>query len=69
MAGDLGVCAWSLYRWKASLSSREAFGVVELSAPELSEAKRDGLVVVSPEGYRVEGLGVAGVAELFGLLR
>jgi transposase len=68
-ARELGVSAFSVGRWRASLSAALApvFRPVVLAEPlELgSESGSSALVVHGPAGLRIEGLDLAAVAELW----
>ena len=52
VASELGVSSWSLSRWLRETESRGALVRVELTEPEESTE----LSLVTPRGYRVEGL-------------
>jgi hypothetical protein len=66
-AEQLGVPAMSLTRWIRARGVREAFRKVELVAD--SAAERSQLVLVTPEGFRIEGLGVDNARVLLEVLR
>lgn len=52
VASELGVNGWSLSRWVRETESRGALVPVELKHPEESTV----VSLVTPRGYRVEGL-------------
>ena len=69
MAQALGVSGWSLSRWVKGSRWRAGFRpveVVEAPEPRRDESK---VVVVSPQGYRIEGLDVEGVVRLLSVAR
>jgi len=52
VASELGVSSWSLWRWVQESERRVALVPVEVTETEEST----GLFLVTPRGYRVEGL-------------
>lgn len=65
IARELGVGRFTLRGWVASAEQSAQFRTVELT----DDAPRDQLVVHGPGGVRIEGLDLAGVAELLRRLR
>ena len=70
VAVALGVAPWSLFRWTRKGQTRRRFHPVQVVAAEPPRAVTPGLVVVmSPNGARVEGLDLETAARLLALLR
>jgi hypothetical protein len=70
VAAALGVAPWSLHRWTRQGKTRREFHPVQVVVPEPSRAVAHDLVVVMrPDGPRVEGLDVEAAARLLVLLR
>ena len=67
MAEELGVPAMSLSRWIRGGGVPDAFRKVELVADSAVEGSQ--LVLVTPEGFRIEGLGVDSARVLLEVLR
>jgi hypothetical protein len=66
----LGVAPWSLYRWTRQGKTRRRFHPVQVVAAEPARAVTPGLVVMmGPDGARVEGLDLETAARLLALLR
>lgn len=72
-AAELGVSVASLSRWVRSLARSEGSGSrlwpVEIVDVEATSVVSGRHVVVTPDGYRIEGLDLAGVERLLGVLR
>lgn len=64
-ARKLGVSEYTLKRWQQEEPGNGRLRRVELVERELGEA----IVLVTPEGYRVEGLSESGLIRLLGRLR
>ena len=61
IAADLGVSDSSLTRWMTAEKNKNgSMGAVRVKETEV----RSGVVLVTPRGYRVEGLTVADAADL-----
>jgi hypothetical protein len=70
VAAALGVAPWSLHRWTRQGKTRQRFQPVQVVVPETPRAVAPSLVVVlRPDGPRVEGLDVDAAARLLALLR
>ena len=70
VAVALGVAPWSLFRWTRRGKTRRRFHPVQVVAPEPPRVVTSGLVVmIGPEGPRVEGVDLATAARLLALLR
>jgi hypothetical protein len=70
VAQELGINVWSLNRWIRKTKKRAEFVKVEVEAPIASKSSLgDRCVLVTPGGYRVEGLTVEGVGHLLRVLR
>ena len=70
IARELGINGWSLNRWVRGTKKRAEFVKVEVQAPiDTNSSCADPCVLVTPEGYRVEGLTVEGVGHLLRVLR
>jgi len=66
LSAELGISTWSYYNWKRRLAIEVApvlrpVAIVESFTPQSPVPQP---VLVSPSGYRVEGLTVEGVAQL-----
>jgi AraC-like DNA-binding protein len=68
VAAELGVHAWSLSRWTRELEGDGELRKVEVVGHE-QNPPGVGLTLVSPEGFRVEGLDVEGARQLLLVLR
>lgn len=67
-ARELGVSSWSLTRWVRRTEKRQrVFRRVELGGAAKEEC--GSCCLVTPEGYRVEGLTVEGAYQLLKVLR
>ena len=68
-AREIGVSAFSVTRWTAALGHGVRSGFSEVMLAERSESavssETTGMIVHGPCGLRIEGLDVAGVAELW----
>ncbi|MDH4283074.1 MAG: hypothetical protein OEV36_10515 [Myxococcales bacterium] len=60
VASELGVSSWSLWRWVQE--SERRVGLVPVEVTEAEESKE--VSVVTPRGYRVEGLSEEGLLRL-----
>lgn len=60
VASELGVSGWSLSRWARDSEKRAGLVPVELSERE----ERTSLVLVTPRGYRIEGLSEDSLARM-----
>jgi len=69
VAEELGVHAWSLSRWTRGLEGQGELRKVEVVGREKNRPSVGLLTLVSPEGFRVEGLDVEGVRQLLPVLR
>ena len=70
VAGELGINGWSLNRWIRGREKRAEFVKVEVESPTASNSSSaDPCVLVTPEGYRIEGLTVEGAGQLLRVLR
>jgi transposase len=67
VAEELGVAPWSLYRW--ATRSRARGGFQEVAVVEPAPRRREGVVVLTPQGFRVEGLDVEDVVRVLSGLR
>lgn len=58
VATELGISGWSLTRWSRRIEggARAAFQAVEVVAEEGEDPKSLGVTLVTPDGYRIEGL-------------
>ncbi len=64
VARNLGVSEVTLERWQKELG-----GKADVRRVEVVEESGHGLVVVTPEGYRIEGLSEESLARLLGRLQ
>ncbi len=64
-ARDLGIGEATLVRWLRGKTAERAAGLCEVV---VADRGRGGLAVISPTGWRVEGLAVSEVAELLSAL-
>ena len=65
IAGELGVKIGTLRGWLRRTKAFRAVEVIERRAPETANASmKASMVVTTPRGLRIEGLDVAGLAEL-----
>ncbi len=62
----LGVGWDSYHRWAEALGASSAFASVRVQAAVVERAERREIVLVSPTGWRVEGLRMEDVARLLG---
>ena len=70
VAAALGAAPWSLHRWTRQGKTRQRFQPVQVVVPERPRVVAPGLLVVMrPDGPRVEGLDVEAAARLLALLR
>ena len=70
IARELGINGWSLNRWVRGTKKRAEFVKVEVQSPiDTNSSCAFPCVLVTPEGYRVEGLTVEGVGHLLLVLR
>jgi transposase-like protein len=60
VSSELDVSTWSLLRWSRELESRGEIVPVELS----TSAESEELSLVTPRGYRIEGLSEEGLLRL-----
>jgi transposase-like protein len=70
VAQELGVSGWTLNRWIQGMEKGAEFAKVEVESPTdsiLSSSAR--CVLVTPEGYRIEGLTVESAGQLVRVLR
>ncbi|MBY0307830.1 MAG: hypothetical protein K2Q09_03730 [Phycisphaerales bacterium] len=65
LARETGVTRETIQSWLRAPASARALVPVAIVSEVVSS---DAIAVVSPRGYRVEGLGVAGVAALLRML-
>jgi transposase-like protein len=68
VAGELGIAPWSLQRWMAHTRSHGGFQAVAVVETAAVGPAAD-VVVITPQGFRVEGLDVAGAVQLLTGLR
>jgi len=68
VAVKLGICPATLYRWLGKKEGRVR-RVEIVPEPLLPVERAQGLVLVTPRGYRVEGLGLGDVTRLLEVLR
>lgn len=69
VAKELGIHAWSLSRWARSAHSEGKLRRVEVVSPRKKAVGESAMTLVTPEGFRVEGLEVDGVLQLLRVLR
>jgi transposase len=70
IARELGINGWSLNRWVRETKKRAGFVKVEVQpATESMQRVAECCVLLTPEGYRVEGLTAEGVGRLLRVLR
>lgn len=69
VAQALGVSGWSLFRWVKGSRWRAGFRPVEVMEAAALPRDEGRVVVISPQGYRVEGLDVEGVIQLLSVAR
>lgn len=70
VAVELGISGWTLNRWIRGKEKRAEFAKVEVESPgESVSSLADPCVLLTPEGYRIEGLTVGGVGQLLRVLR
>ena len=70
IAEELGIHGWSLNRWIREAKKKAEFVKVEVQPPSKPNPAATGsCVLVTPEGYRVEGLTLNGVGHLLQVLR
>jgi hypothetical protein len=69
VAAALGVAHWSLHRWIHASASRSRFHPVAVVTPEPALVASGVVILLTPDGPRVEGLDVETAARLLALLR
>jgi hypothetical protein len=69
VAAALGVAHWSLHRWSHPSKSRSRFRRVQVVTPEPAPVASSVVILLTPNGPRLEGLDVEAAARLLALLR
>ena len=62
VASELGVSGWSLSRWVRDSESRP--GLVRVEVEQWEETATETLTLVTPRGYRIEGLSEDGLIRM-----
>ena len=71
VVSELGVSGWSLVRWRRGVSAEKSSKLqpVEEVSERVDDASTSAVSVVTPDGYRIEGLDRGEVASMLELLR
>ena len=71
VASELGISGWSLTRWLrgTEVEARSALRAVEVIAEGCEGPKSLGVTLVTPDGYRIEGLNGPEIRSLLEALR
>lgn len=71
VASELGVSGWSLSRWSRGASAEKSskFQAVEVVPDSIGDETNSTVTVVTPDGYRIEGLEQRDVGPILESLR